>query len=141
MRDDGFRHPDKLDERIERPAAIVVDSAYCVFRELGLGLLESTYECCLFFELISRGIQVRRQVQLPVRYRGHELDAGFRLDMVVEETIVIEIKSVSSLEPIHRAQLITYLKLSDKQLGFLINFNVTVFSDGIKRIVRSPGKI
>src|SRR5581483_7531559 len=104
-----------------------------VHRELGPGLLESTYEACLFYELCSRGLFVERQKELPVRYKGLAIDAGYRLDLLIEGRVVIELKAVDQLQPIHEAQLLTYLKLSGCTLGLLINFNVKILKDGIKR--------
>ena len=106
-----------------------------VHRELGPGLLESTYEGCLCHELQLRGIPFQRQVELPVRYKGLQLDFGYRLDVLVDDTIILELKSVETLMPIHNAQLLTYLKLSGKKLGILMNFNVPLLEDGMKRIV------
>lgn len=106
-----------------------------VHRELSAGLLESAYEECLCHELTLRGMRFRRQVPLPIRYKGLELECGYRIDVLVEETVVVEIKSVKALEPIHDAQLITYLKLGGWRVGLLVNFNVRVLKDGLKRRV------
>jgi GxxExxY protein len=106
-----------------------------VHRELSAGLLESAYEECLCHELTLRGMRFRRQVPLPIRYKGLKLDCGYRIDVLVEETVVVEIKSVKALEPIHDAQLITYLKLGGWPVGLLVNFNVRVLKDGLKRRV------
>ncbi|MFZ4083646.1 MAG: GxxExxY protein [Pirellula sp.] len=106
-----------------------------VHRELGPGLLESAYEECLCFELRSRGIAYDRQLELPVKYKGLQLDCGYRIDVLVEKKIVLELKSVESLLAIHEAQLMTYLKLSGCKLGMLMNFNVVLMKDGMKRIV------
>jgi len=106
-----------------------------VHRELGPGLLESAYEQCLAFELNRRGLQVERQKQLPLIYQGMKIDAGYRLDLLVESQVVIEVKAVERFEPIHEAQLISYLKLSGLNLGFLINFNTRLIKDGIRRLV------
>jgi GxxExxY protein len=120
---------------LEGIATQVVDAAYQVHRVLGPGLLESTYEVCLAHELKKRGIHGLRQVDLPVLYDGVRLDVGYRIDMLVENCIVIELKAVDKLLPIHEAQLLTYLKLSGHQLGFLINFNVPLIKNGIRRRV------
>ena len=104
-------------------------------RTLGPGLLESTYEICLAHELSKAGLRVRRQVPVPVVYDGIKLEAGYQLDMIVEDRIILELKSVDSLPPIHEAQLITYLKLTGMKLGLLINFNVSLLKNGIKRKV------
>ena len=106
-----------------------------IHRELGPGLLESTYKACLTYELIDRGLAVERQKQLPVTYRGKQLDLGYRIDLLVEDAVIIEIKAVECLEPIHQAQLLSYLKLSGCRIGLLINFNVRVLKDGIRRLM------
>ncbi len=113
----------------------VIGAAIEVHKVLGPGLLESAYEECLCRELALRGIGVERQLPLPVEYKGVRLDCGYRLDLLVDQSVVVEIKSLSSIERIHEAQLLTYLKLGDWNLGLLINFNVAVLKDGIKRIV------
>lgn len=108
-----------------------------VHRELSAGLLESAYEECLCHELRLRGLNFRRQVDLPVVYKGLQLSCGYRIDLLVEERVVIEIKSIKALEPIHDAQMITYLKLGGWQVGLLVNFNVRVLKDGIRRKVNN----
>lgn len=115
----------------------IVDAAVKVHRVLGPGLLESTYQACLTYELRSRGFDVQCEVELPVSYAGVKLEAGYRIDMLVSRAIIVENKSVQSLLPIHEAQLLTYLKLSDCKLGFLINWNVPLIKDGIKRMVNN----
>jgi len=112
----------------------IVDAAFKVHSTLGPGLLESVYEVCLVHELTKRGIKVCRQVVLPVIYDGMLLDAGFRLDLLVSDCVIVELKVVESLLAIHKAQLLTYLKLSGHRLGFLINFNVPLIKDGIIRV-------
>lgn len=119
----------------------LVDSAICVHKAVGPGLLESVYEACLVYELRQRGIGVRSQVPVPVQYRGRNLEKGFRLDLLIEEKIIVEIKSVSMIMPIHRAQLLTYLRLSHKTLGLLLNFNVLLMKNGIERFVNSAPRI
>ena len=104
---------------------------------LGPGLLESAYEQCLVSELTKRSVSVERQVRLPIFYGGDRIEAGYRMDMVVGERIVVEVKAVELILPIHQAQLLTYLKLSGHPLGLLINFNVTRIKEGIKRFVRT----
>ena len=104
-----------------------------VHRELGPGLLESTYEACLCHEFSLAGLNFRRQVGLPVSYKGMQIDCGYRIDVIVEETVIIEIKSVKALDAIHDAQIMTYLKLSKYPLGLLANFNVKLLKDGIRR--------
>ncbi len=116
----------------------VLDGAFRVHSALGPGLLESAYEHCLLHELTRRGVNTRRQVDLPIEYEGIRVDAGYRLDLLVEETVIVEIKAVDALLPIHEAQLLTYLKLSRKPLGLLINFNTRSLKNGIKRMVHTP---
>lgn len=125
----------KSKEEIELVATQLVDSMLAVHRELGPGLLESTYQACLAYELRDRGIEVRCEVELPVKYKGLEIEAGYRIDMLVADCIVIENKSVQALVSLHEAQLLTYMKLSGCRLGFLVNWNVPLIKDGIKRIV------
>lgn len=113
----------------------IIGTAYQVHSELGPGLLESTYEGCLEYELIKRGFKVERQKALPVIYDDKKLDAGYRIDLLVEDSIIVELKSVAAIEPIHKAQIMTYLKLSELSLGLLLNFNVTDMKKGINRFV------
>ena len=113
----------------------VIGAAIEVHRVLGPGLLESTYEVCLAHELQCRTIRHARQVTLPVRYKGVWLDCGYRLDLLIEEQVIIELKSIEAVLPIHRAQLLTYLKLTGCKLGLLINFNVPTLHKGVERIV------
>ncbi len=120
---------------IEKVAFHVIGAAIEVHRTLGPGLLESTYESCLCWELKYLGIDVLRQVDLPVSYKEYEVNAGYRIDMLVENSILLELKSVERLLPIHEAQILTYMKLSGKQLGFLLNFNVGLMRQGIRRFV------
>jgi len=115
----------------------VIGAAIEVHRELGPGLLESAYEECLCHELTLRGLRFRRQVELPVEYKGIKLDCGYRMDVVVDELVVVELKAVEKLLAIHEAQLLTYLKLSHRTVGLLINFNVPLLRDGLKRIVHN----
>lgn len=105
-----------------------------VHKALGPGLLESAYEHCLAYELSSRGLTIRRQVALPIVYEGITLDAGYRIDLLVNERVIVEIKSVDALTPLHDAQVLTYLKLSKLRLGLLINFNTPLFKQGVKRL-------
>ncbi len=118
---------------LDATGAAIVDAALKVHSALGPGLLESVYEACLKYELISRGRAARNQVALPVQYEGLRLDTGLRLDLVVDDSVIVEIKAVESMAPVHTAQILTYLKLSGFRLGFLINFNVTRIRDGIRR--------
>ena len=113
----------------------VIGACVEIHRQLGPGLLESAYEECLCSELAQYGLQFERQRPLPVVYKGVHLDCGYRLDIVVEKAIVLELKAVEKLLPIHEAQLLTYLKLTGLTLGLLLNFNVPVFKYGVKRIV------
>jgi GxxExxY protein len=113
----------------------IIGAAIDVHRELGPGLLESTYEACLVFELSSRGLRVERQKALPVVYRDVQIDCGYRIDLLVEHAVVVELKAVAAVEPIHEAQLLTYLKLSGFRVGLLINFNVKQLKNGIRRLV------
>lgn len=122
-------------EGLNRITEAVIGAAMAVHRELGPGLLESTYEACLAYELIERGLAVERQKELPVMYRGVKLDCGYRIDLLVEGAVVVELKAVERLEPIHEAQLLSYLKLSGCKVGLLINFNVRVLTHGIRRLV------
>jgi len=113
----------------------VIACAIQVHKELGPGLLESTYASCLRYELLNRGIQVRRNVPVTILYRGVRLEEGYWIDLLVEEVLVLELKSVEKLHPVHAAQLLSYLRLSGLQLGLLINFNVSLLTHGIKRII------
>lgn len=120
----------------EELSQVIISSAIEVHRELGPGLLESAYEHCLCHELTIRQLPIARQVPLPLVYKGLQLDCGYRLDLIVDDKIVVEIKSIAELLPIHEAQLLTYLRLSSKRVGLLINFNVPVLKDGLVRRVR-----
>jgi len=113
----------------------VVDAAMKIHSALGPGLLESAYAVCLKHELVKRGLKVVAEVPLPVIYDGVKLEAGYRLDLVVEDTVVVELKAIEALAPIHQAQIISYLKLSGKPIGLLINFHSLHLKDGIKRFV------
>jgi len=116
---------------------IIIGAAIEVHKQLGSGLLESSYEVCLAYELQQHGLKVRTQVALPVVYKEVKLDAGYRIDLIVEEKVIIEVKSVDILADIHTAQLLTYLKLKGLKLGLLINFNSVKVVDGLKRIVNN----
>lgn len=118
---------------LEGVGSKIVDAAYHVHKELGPGLLESVYEYCLIEELKSRNLTVASQTKLPVVYKGKQLNKEFIIDVLVENEIVIELKAVEILLPVHEVQLLTYMKLADKKLGYLINFNVPVIKEGIKR--------
>jgi GxxExxY protein len=119
----------------EEIAREIVDAALAVHRELGPGLLESAYEQCLAFELARRGLKIERQKELPIVYQGMKINAGYRIDLLVNDSIIIELKAVDRVEPIHEAQLLSYLRLADRRIGFLINFNVRLLKDGIRRLV------
>jgi GxxExxY protein len=118
-------------------ARLIVDAAFAAHSALGPGLLESVYEQCIAIELRRRDLKFELQVALPIVYQGTRIDAGFRMDMVIEHMVVLEIKAIEKTLPIHEAQLLTYLKLSGHRLGFLINFNVVRIRDGIRRLVLS----
>ena len=116
-------------------SADIIDSALKVHTDLGPGCLESTYEACLAFELRRRGLSVETQVCLPLCYHAVQLDVGYRIDMLVENIVIVENKTVTNVLPIHEAQLLSYLKLSGHKVGLLINFHVVHLRDGIKRMV------
>ena len=122
-------------ERLNHITDQVIGAAIEVHRALGPGLLESAYEACLTFELAQRGLKVEPQKPLPVVYKEVHLDCGYRLDLLVANAVIVEIKAVESLPPIHQAQLLSYLRLSGCKVGLLINFNVTVLKHGLRRLV------
>jgi GxxExxY protein len=124
---------DVIPEETERVATAVIDAAYSVHSELGPGLLESIYEQCMIVELGQRELCYERQLALPITYKGHRIETGIRLDLVVEDQVVVELKAVEQLMPVHAAQLLTYLKLTGQRLGLLINFNVPIIKNGIHR--------
>jgi GxxExxY protein len=124
-------------EEANRLSNLTIGAAIAVHRELGPGLLESAYEACLHHELSQQGLRVERQVPRPVIYKGIHLDCGYRLDLLVEDLVIVELKTVESLEPIYTAQLLTYLKLKQLWLGLLINFNVPILKNSIKRLVNN----
>lgn len=113
----------------------IVDAAFRIHTTLGPGLLESVYETVLSYELTRRGLHVVRQQAIPIVYENVRMEEGFRADLIVEDKVIVEIKSVEALAPVHGKQLLTYLKLADKRLGLLINFNVALIKDGIRRVV------
>ena len=123
--------------RLHSLSGEILDASIYVHMEMGPGLLESVYEACLLKELELRGIKAEGQVYLPLFYRGEELNKDFRIDILVEKEIVIELKAVETLMPVHEAQIISYLKLSGKRLGFLINFNVPLLKNGFRRFVNN----
>jgi GxxExxY protein len=120
---------------IERVAREIVDAAFKIHMKTGPGLLESAYQTLMIYELTKRGLVVEKEVPVPLVYEEVQLDAGYRLDLLVNSCVIVEIKAVERLHPIHEAQVITYLKLLNKRLGILINFNVKLIKDGIKRVV------
>jgi GxxExxY protein len=124
-----------LPPNVEATARDVVDAAIAVHRVLGPGLLESAYEACLAHELEKRGHSVLRQVALPLVYDTIKLEAGYRIDLIVDGGVIVEVKAVETIAPVHEAQLLTYLRLSNRRLGFLINFNVALLKQGIKRMI------
>lgn len=125
-----------LPAKTQAVARQAIDAAFAVHTTLGPGLLESVYEQCLAHELLHQGLRVERQKPLPVIYRELKLEAGFRTDIVVEGCLIIEVKAVDALAPVHTAQVLTYLKLSGLRLGYLINFNVGLLKEGLKRVIR-----
>lgn len=124
-------------EALNKITESIIGAAINVHRELGPGLLESAYEACLLFELADQGLEVEQQKSLPVVYRGRRLECGYRLDLVVEDEVIVEVKSVEKLLPIHKAQLLSYLKLSGKRVGLLINFNASLLKNGVERVVNN----
>lgn len=126
---------DPEQERLDKLTEKIIGAAIAVHRVLGPGLLESAYEECLCYELSQLGLSFERQVALPVRYKDVKLDCGYRMDIVVEGSVIIEIKAVERLIPVHDAQLLSYLKLAHIRVGLLLNFHVPVLKNGLKRIV------
>ena len=126
-----------LSERTEEIGKIIVNSAFKVHKQLGPGLLEKVYEICLAHEISKAGLDVKRQVDIPIVYDGIEFSEGLRLDLLVENSIIIEIKAVEQMNPVWEAQIISQLKLLDKDLGFLINFNVPLIKSGIRRFINT----
>jgi GxxExxY protein len=124
-----------VSQEVDAIARSVIDAALKVHRALGPGLLETVYEICLCHELSKRGIKVERQKSWPISYDGIRLDAGLRLDMLVEDKVIVELKAVEQMNLLFEAQLLTYLKLTGMRVGLLINFNVPLLKDGIKRLV------
>lgn len=138
----GLELPDwkrvKIPTEVERLATVVVDSAFAVHRELGPGLLENAYEACLSRELDLRGVKHQVQLPVPLDYKGIRVEIGYRADMIVEEKLLLELKAVDGLLPVHTAQVITYLRLKRFPLGLLINFNEVLIKHGIHRILNVP---
>lgn len=115
----------------------IVDAAYKIHRSIGPGLLESVYETVLFYELKKRGLSVARQVPMSITYEGVTFDEGFRADLIIENKVIVELKSVEAVAPVHKKQLLTYLRLGDKRLGLLINFGTEFIREGISRVVNN----
>ena len=130
-----MRNFEPISSEIEELATKILDCAFKVHRTLGPGLMESVYEICLGHELKQLGIKFQSQVSLPVKYQGIEMEGGMSLDMLVEDKIILELKAAEKMIPLYDAQLMTYLKLTNLRMGLLINFNVPLLKDGIKRIV------
>jgi len=128
------------DSQLEQVAHEIIGAGLDVHRNLGPGLMESVYEICLTSEIQGRGLRVERQKPFPVHYRGFRLDCSYRLDLLVEDLIIVEIKSVETILPLHKAQLLSYLRLSGYRLGLLINFDVSRLKDGIRRIIHGYSK-
>ena len=126
---------DPIPDAVNETSGFVVDAAFQVHKTLGPGLLESVYDECLLYELANRGLDVRRQVQVPLIYKELQFDCGFRIDLLVSDEVVVEIKAVDAVLPIHLAQILTYLKITEKRVGLLINFNKTKIKNGIHRFV------
>nr|WP_315146219.1 GxxExxY protein [uncultured Flavobacterium sp.] len=126
-----------IDERTEEIAKIIVNSAFKVHKNLGPGLLERVYEVCLAYEINKAGLEVQSQIDVPIVYDGVILKEKLRLDLIVEKTVIIEVKAVEIVNPVWQAQIISQLKLTDNQLGFLINFNVPLIKNGIKRFINT----
>jgi GxxExxY protein len=124
-----------LDPRLNEISRKIVDAAFAVHTNLGPGLLESVYRECVIFELQERGLKVDVEVDVPILYRGRKLLSTLRLDLLVEHEVIVELKAIEGVLPVHRAQLLSYLRLADKRLGLLINFNEVLIKDGIRRIV------
>ncbi len=127
----------EVDPETDKVGAEIVEAAFKVHRTLGPGLLENAYEACLAYEINKRGLKIERQAPVPLNYGEVRLDVGFRLDLWVENRVFVEVKAVELIIPIHEAQILTYLKLTENQLGFLINFNIRLLKKGLKRVVLS----
>ena len=125
----------QISDATEQVAKEIVDSCYKVHLALGPGLLESVYESCLVHELTRRGLKCQRQVPVDIEYEGLRIEGGLRIDLLVEDAVVVELKAVDDMNPVFEAQLLTYMKLANKRLGFLVNFNSTLMKQGLKRMV------
>jgi GxxExxY protein len=126
---------DPLPEETEKLAKKIFNSALKVHRKLGPGLLERIYEVCLYHELIKLGLNVLRQVNVPIIYDGIEFEEGYRIDLLVEDTIIVELKASENYHPVWQTQILSYLRITGKRLGMLINFNVPLLKDGVQRVI------
>jgi GxxExxY protein len=124
-------------EKLNKVTETIISAAVDVHRALGPGLLESAYEACMVYDLAKAGLKVEQQKPLPIVYRGIKLECAYRLDLMIDNEVIVEIKSVEKFLPIHQAQLLSYLKLSERKVGLLINFNVKILKNGIKRVVNN----
>ena len=124
-------------EEYNRISGLVLDASIAVHKELGQGLMESIYELCLIKELLNRNLKVNSQVRIPLMYKGEIISKEFIIDLLVEDKVIIEVKAIEVLLPVHEAQIISYLKLADKRLGLLINFNVDILKKGFRRFVNN----
>lgn len=124
-----------ISPEVERLATLAVDTAFAVHSELGPGLLESAYQACFFHELGLRGVAYQKELPVPLNYKGVRIEVGFRADVIIEQKLLIELKAVEQLLPIHKAQVITYLKLTHLPLGLLINFNEVLIKHGLQRVL------
>ena len=131
---------EEIDPETDKIGSQIVDAAYQVHLNLGPGLLENAYEVCLAHEISQRGLKVEQQVAVPLVYKGVRMNVGFRIDLLVEGRVIVEVKAVEQLLPVHRAQVITYLKLSKNKLGYLVNFNAPIMKKGLERIAFSRPK-
>jgi GxxExxY protein len=132
---EGHEETERLPAATERVGRAVLDAAFAVHKALGPGLLESVYEACLSEELQQAGFAVERQAGIPITYGKVRMDVGYRLDLLVERAVVVEIKSIDALAAIHTAQMLTYLRFSEVRLGYLINFNTVMLKNGLRRLV------
>lgn len=135
MATESHRDKENREMELNKITETIIGCAIEVHRQLGPGLLESTYEACLFYELQKTGLNVKRQVPMPLIYKEINLEQGYRLDLLVEDIVVVEIKMVEAIADVHIAQTLTYLKLSDAKVGLIINFNVLKLTDGVRRLV------
>ena len=132
-----FNSKERSRERLNDISGKIIELAINVHKELGPGMLEKAYEVCLVHELITNGFKVESQVVLPIHYQGIVLDTGYRIDLMVADSLIVELKAIDRLLPVHEAQLLSYLRMSDLRLGLLINFNNRLLRDGIKRVVNN----